>query len=198
MMATKRQFAWRPWLEAAFLVLALFAFRSAVADHYHVPSGSMQATLEPGDRVLVDKRAYGWRIPFTDLVWAASRAPERGDVVIFDSPETGERLIKRVVALPGDRVRMRRGRLTVNGEVLTDGDGVERHGRHAARLDLDAGGGPDIPPTVVPAGHLLVLGDHRGNSRDGRFFGFIPVDAVYGRAERVYYRRGEGFTWQAL
>ena len=75
---------------------------------------------------------------------------------------------------------------------------MEAFGTRSARLDLSDGGGPDIPGVVVPPGHVLVLGDHRGNSVDGRWFGFVEADALYGRAVAVYWRRGEGPGWQRL
>ena len=169
------------------VALLILAARSTLADHYVVPTGSMTPTLVPGDRVLVDKTAYGLRVPFTGLQVAPGDLPRRGDVVIFDSPEDGTRLIKRVAALPGDEIAMHSGRLMVNGHV----DG-------RAPLDLRHGGGPNIEPQLVPEGHLLVLGDSRGNSRDSRFFGFIPVDALYAKALGVYYRSGKGLVWRPL
>ena len=119
---------------------------------------------------------------------------------MFNSPADGVRLIKRVVAVAGDRVHLHDGRLWINGAPLAaDAEGpVEAFGTRSARLDLSDGGGPDIPGVVVPPGHVLVLGDHRGNSVDGRWFGFVEADALYGRAVAVYWRRGEGPGWQRL
>lgn len=193
------RWVYRNWLLLAVVVLALAA-RSSLADHYVVPSGSMEPTLLPGDRVLVDKTAYGLRMPFTMLVLGTHRSPERGDVVVFDSPRDGTRLIKRVVALPGDRIALRSGRLTVNGESLSDPlePGVERFGDEAIRLDLRRGGGRDIRPTTVPPGHVLALGDSRGNSRDSRHFGFVPMGSLYARAIAIYYRSGHGIVWLPL
>ena len=119
---------------------------------------------------------------------------------MFTSPADGVRLIKRVVAVAGDHVRLRDGRLTINDVplALDDGAPVEDFGTRLARLDLADGGGPDIPGVVVPPGHVLVLGDHRGRSADGRWCGFVEADALYGRAVAVYWRRGEGPGWQRL
>lgn len=85
----------------------LLAARSSLADQYVVPSGSMEATLQVGDRIAVDKRAYGWRVPFTDVVVADGEAPRAGEVVIFDSAD-GVRLVKRVAAVGGDVVAIER------------------------------------------------------------------------------------------
>ena len=79
-------------------VLVVLAGRSSLADHYIVPSGSMEPTLVPGDRVLVDKMSFGIRLPFSEIVIIEGETPRAGEVVIFDSPEDGVRLIKRVVA----------------------------------------------------------------------------------------------------
>ena len=194
--------AWlrREALPLLVLLLLLGTARASFANHYQVPSGSMQPTLQPGDRVAVDMSAYGLRVPFTRHVLVQRGVPSRGDVAVFNSPADGVRLIKRVVAVAGDHVRLRDGRLTINDVplALDDGAPVEDFGTRLARLDLADGGGPDIPGVVVPPGHVMVLGDHRGRSADGRWFGFVEADALYGRAVAVYWRRGEGPGWQRL
>lgn len=197
-VTTRRKGRVREVAELAATVLLLLAARSSLADHYYIPSGSMEHTLVAGDRVFVDKRAYGMRVPFTRITVFGERAVERGEVAIFDSPADGERLIKRIVAVPGDEVLLRRGRLTVNGEALGEAAGVERFDERSALLNLAHGGGPDAYIASVPDGMLLAIGDHRGNSIDSRAFGLIPQDALYGRAVAIYYRRGEAFTWRPL
>lgn len=180
------------WLRenTAFLLFmfVLLAARSSFADHYVVPSGSMEQTLFPGDRVVVDKHAYGLRVPFTLLKITHGDAPARGDVIVFDAPDDGTRLIKRIVAVGGDRLEVRDGHVFING----------LPGDTKRALELRSGGGPDVAPVTVPAGRVFVMGDYRGNSRDSRFFGFVRVDEIYARASRVYYRTGEGFTWKRL
>ena len=200
----RRVAAWlyREVLPLLLLLALLVVARASFANHYHVPSGSMQPTLQLGDRVVVDMSAYGLRVPFTRHVLVARGTPQRGEVAVFASPSDGTRLIKRVVALGGDKVSLIDGRLSINGTPLArDGDGdddVEQFGRRLARLDLADGGGPDIIRATVPAGHVLVLGDHRGRSADGRYFGFVEADAIYGRAIAVYWRKGEGPSWKRL
>ena len=193
------------WLRAELLpmlalVLLLTAARSSFANHYVVPTGSMEPTLMPGDRVAVDMTAYGVRIPFTNFDVIPRHQPRRGDIAIFDSPDDGTRLIKRVVAVAGDEVDLLDGRLAVNGRVLhaAGEPAVEWLGGHKVTLNLDAGGGPDIYGLVVPEGRVLVLGDHRGNSRDGRFFGLVSTHELYGKAVGVYYRREQGLVWKRL
>jgi signal peptidase I len=180
------------WLrENKRYVLGMFllvVFRASFADHYLVPSGSMEPTLVPGDRVVVDKRAYGLRLPLTQIKLLEGAPVARGDIVVFDAPDTGIRLIKRVVATGGDRVAVRDGHVFVNGRSLDS----------AARLNLRFGGGPDVAPVRVPDGHVFVLGDARGNSRDSRWFGFVPASSLYARALRVYYRSEQGPVWLPL
>ncbi len=194
---------WRGWLREfallAMLLGGILAARSTLADHYVVPSGSMEHTLYPGDRVIVDKLAYGLRVPFTEIELNEGSAVSRGDVVIFDSPADGTRLIKRIVGVAGDRVSVKEGRVAINGTPLgfVADSASERFGNRVVRLNLDSGGGPDLD-VVIPAGQVLAIGDHRGNSRDSRYFGFVEEDAVYARAIAVYWRRNEGPVWKDL
>lgn len=188
----------REWLPTLVLLSLLLVTRSTLANHYVVPSGSMEPTLQPGDRVAVDMSAYGLRLPFTGTVLLERGRPARGDVVLLPSPATGDRLIKRVVAVAGDRVRVRHGRVSIDGRALAADDGAfERMGAREVPLNLSHGGGPDLD-AVVPAGQVLVMGDNRGNSLDGRSFGFAPESSIYARARGVYWRRGERLTWQPL
>jgi len=160
----------------------------------------MEHTLLPGDHVLVNKAAYGLRIPFTHEVILPGDEPQAGDVVVFDSPKDGIRLVKRVVAVGGDHVVLRQGHLFVNGMPLASrwSPTREQFGQKVAELNLNSGGGPEIPGLRVPDGEVLVLGDHRGNSRDGRYFGTVPVDSLYGRASAVFWRSQDGPVWKEL
>ncbi|MDQ3618032.1 MAG: signal peptidase I [Pseudomonadota bacterium] len=194
-----------PWLTSelaklAVMLLLLTAARASLANHYHVPSGSMEHSLMPGDRVVVDMTAYGLSIPFTSIDVLRTGEPARGDIAVFDSPLDGVRLIKRVVAVGGDQVTLVDGWLTINGRPMqSPGEvDVEQFGDHRAQLNLAYGGGPDIHAVIVPQGRVLVLGDSRGNSVDGRYFGLVPTTELYGRAIAIYYRRGEGLGWNGL
>jgi len=187
----------------------MMVFRSAVADWMYVPSGSMNPTIVEGDRILVDKSAYGLRVPFTTLRLTRGEDPQRGDIAIFPSPEDGITLVKRVVGLPGDSVEMRDERLLINGVETTyapaqsDADAelpaatrlqdrryfTENLGErpHAIML-LPARRMPkSFGPVVVPEGQYLMLGDSRDNSKDSRFIGFVPRDSIVGRAHHVLY-----------
>ncbi len=192
---------WRgEWATFAIMILLLTVARTSLANHYQVPSGSMEPTLMPGDRVAVNMLAYGLRVPFTDIELIDRGEPRPGDVVVFKSPADGTRLIKRVVAVSGDTVALVDGRLWIDGKPLHDIDAndIEHFGARDVHLNLRDGGGPDIAPATIPEGMALVLGDHRGNSADGRFFGLVPLQSLYGKALAVYYRSGEGFGWTRL
>ena len=154
----------------------------------------MEPTVQVGDRVFVDKRAYGYHVPFTSLPLGPEGQPERGDVVVLESPADGRTLLKRVVALPGDAVAVREGRVILNGaRVPIDASGSEQLGEH---LHAMRPGGPDFGPTTVPDGQYLVLGDNRGNSFDGRYFGWVERRAIRGKVLAIYYR--DGLSWLPL
>ena len=181
------------------IIVGVLAVRSSFADHYYVPSGSMEHTLVAGDRVFVNKAAYGVRLPFTAVEVLAGDRVARGDVVIFDSPRDGTRLIKRIVAIGGDTVNMVGGQLEIDGTPLaTDNAAVEVFGNRVVALNLADGGGPDVINLRIPEGMLLAVGDHRGASLDGRYFGLVREDDVYGRAVSIYRRKSEGFVWRPL
>lgn len=191
--------AFRELIVLGLLVVSILAARSTLADHYYVPSGSMEFTLVAGDRVFVDKRAYGLRIPFTTLAITDGDRVRRGDIVIFDSPRDGTRLIKRIVAVGGDKVQIENGHLAINGRVLSSSvrPDEELIGGKTVMLNLRDGGGPPLD-VRIPQGKVLAIGDHRGDSIDGRFFGTVSETDVYGRAVAIYYRRESGFGWHDL
>ena len=187
----------------AFLLL-LGLFRTAVADWNPIPSGSMRPTLLEGDVVLVNRLAYNLKLPLTNIVLAHTGDPKRGDIVTFFSPKDGMRLIKRIVALPGDRVEMRDKRLIVNGspaayqplrtvlEPFADGELpalrlTERLSGETHTIEWLSGltRAANFGPVTVPAGKYLVLGDNRDNSADSRYIGFIPRRLLIGRANHV-------------
>jgi signal peptidase I len=175
--------------------------RASLADHYVVPSGSMEPTVQIGDRVLVEKIAYGLRLPLTDLYVARFQSPSRGDVVVLTSPQGGTVLLKRVVAIGGDRVQVRDGAVEINGRPakleLDRGFLQEDIDGKTHLVNLGNAGGPDFGPVFVPKGDVLVLGDNRGDSLDGRMFGFVHESSIMGRAEGVFLRDGRP-TWMPL
>ncbi len=123
---------WRDWLRSVvFIVLAVTAFRSAVADWNDVPTGSMKPTILEGDRIVVNKLAYDLKIPYTRWQIAHWGDPARGDIVVLSSPADGKRLVKRVIGLPGDTIAMDRNRLVVN---VSAGDLLAPRSRAGHRL----------------------------------------------------------------
>jgi len=198
--------AWREWLRSiVFIVLAVTAFRSAVADWNDVPTGSMKPTILEGDRIVVNKLAYDLKIPYTRWRIAQWGDPGRGDIVVLSSPADGKRLVKRVIGLPGDSIAMVRNRLVVNGTAVTysplDPDlaqAFEPQGEnrvvaaesldgssHAMMLTPGARTRRSFGPISVPEGHYFMMGDNRDESFDSRHFGLVDRDLIYGRALAV-------------
>lgn len=187
----------------AFMI-GMVMFRSAVADWSVVPTGSMQPTIDIGDRILVDKAAYDIRLPLTHVSLWHVADPQRGDIVVLDSHAANERLVKRVVGIPGDVIALRGNVLYVNGVAATysptvvqgihdDIDDparyeVEHTGsvQHLVRLSLyRPGDRRDFGPVTVPAGQYLLMGDNRDNSMDSRYLGFFPRNEIVGRSRYV-------------
>lgn len=199
----------KQWLREnrGFIVFILLfgIFRTAIADWNPIPSGSMRPSLLEGDVVFVDRLAYDLKIPLTDVILAHLGEPQRGDIVTFTSPADGKRLIKRLVALPGDVVEMRNKKLLINGvkadyrlqDVAEEpmGDGTTLPVQHLTeKIDgeqrsiqwmPDLSRAINFGPEVVPANDYLMLGDNRDNSADSRYIGFVPRQALIGRAERI-------------
>jgi signal peptidase I len=183
------------------MILVISSLRSALADWNDVPTGSMKPTIQEGDRVVVNKLAYDLKVPFTTVHIAEWGAPKRGDIVVFFSPADGVRLVKRVIAVPGDSVAMKDNRVWINGievpwspPVLRSDprDGItlvstETLNGHAHQVMVT----PAQPslrtfdPVQVPEGHYFVMGDNRDNSNDSRFIGFIARQRIVGKATAV-------------
>lgn len=198
---------WRDWRTTMlFIVFVVVPIKSSLADWNWVPTGSMNPTILDGDLIYVNKVAYDLRIPLTMHRLAHWSEPERGDIVVCLSPDDGVRLVKRVVAKPGDTVEMRRNTLFLNGRPLeysgTDQDYAERVPKKYAKESrfaieqLDATTHPvmtvpavrairDFGPIVVPEGQYFVLGDNRDLSKDSRYFGLVPRELILGRARGV-------------
>jgi signal peptidase I len=198
--------SWMRTNKGFLMFLLLFGiFRTAVADWNPIPSGSMHPNLLEGDVVLVNRLAFDLKVPLTDIVVTHLGDPKRGDVVTFSSPKDGTRLIKRLIALPGDVVEMRDDHLIINGqpaeystateaqETLPDGAVTT-----AVRVTETTGGQQrriqmlpkliarrDFAPMTIPKDQFLMLGDNRDNSADSRYIGLVPRALLIGRAERV-------------
>jgi len=195
----------REWTESLLIVAVLaIVIRSFIVAPFKIPSSSMIPTLEVGDYIFVLRYPYGLRIPFTD-VQLLPNAPQRGDVVVFDYPEDRSKdYIKRIVGLPGDKIRYEDNRLFINGVemsvtplgkrtyFMSDGS-VDISGLYREQLvevkhrvlrkDTSIRNGI----WTVPEGKYFVLGDNRNNSRDSRFWGFVPQSYLVGRAAIIWW-----------
>jgi len=164
----------------------------------------MQPTIRIGDRIVVDRMAYDLRLPFTHVSLLHRADPQRGDIVIIDSAATGERLVKRVIGVPGDTVALRGNVLYVNGHAAryrpAQVAGIVADRAMPASYAMESFGGSghlvrlsrylpspasNYGPVAVPAGHYLAMGDNRDDSYDSRFFGFVPRTEIVGRARFV-------------
>ena len=205
------------WLYSILVMLLVVGgFRSAIADWYDVPTGSMKPTIAIGDRIVVNKLAYDLKLPFWGrrlLTWAD---PGRGDIVTCHSPADGVRLVKRVVAVPGDVLEMRQSRLTINGEPLSYAPAAADAGavlgaeaesmifwtedlaghEHTVAITPGARAVRDFGPVVVPSGSYFMMGDNRDNSGDSRHFGYVDRDAITGRATVVALSLDREHSWR--
>jgi len=209
--------AWENFKSIAGTLAIFLFIRAFFIEAYRIPSGSMIPTLLIGDWLFVNKLVYGPNIPFTKINLPGYSEPKRGDVVVFVSPyqaDEAERnedptptLVKRLVGMPGDTIFMRGGLLHINGIPQRQGYGAEdnpkgdpnevnplfdwqkpvglaqsRFGPAPAQPTHD-----DWGPIVVPAGHYFMMGDNRYNSKDSRYWGFVPRENIRGRPLFVYY-----------
>ncbi len=215
----------RQFLEFAGLLFAALMLRSFVAEPYEIPTGSMLPTVQIGDRLVISKLSYGARIPYTEGDQIRWGSPERGDIVVLLNPVAGmPDLAKRVVALPGDTVSVREGKLWLNGAEVpevavpgpcSDDDRDERTGQWypvqcvAFRQLLDGksfivhhvpgAAPPDFGPLTVPADHVFLMGDNRDRSLDSRYFGAVPTGKLKGKALFILWSSGpEGIRWSRL
>jgi signal peptidase I len=194
----------REFIEAigVALVLALVV-RTVFIQAYKIPSRSMVPTLLVGDHILVNKFLYGTKIPFTDVRVLPIRPPARGDVIVFVPPDDPTKdFIKRIVAVPGDRLELRAKRVYVNGQPSDQ----EVHAVHDVGEEPSWDEAPPdsvrecrfprsstsahrdwFGPCVVPPGRYFVMGDNRDQSHDSRFWGYVPMASIRGKAFVIYW-----------
>jgi signal peptidase I len=182
----KRKSTFREYAEAIVVALVLaLIIRTFVVQAFKIPSGSMEPTLEIGDHILVNKFIYGTKIPFTSLNLLPWKDPERGDVIVFIYPlEPDKDFIKRVIAVAGDSVRIVNKKVYINGAEVPDPHAVYKDD---TILPGEAQKRDNFGPVTVPPGNLFVLGDNRDRSLDSRFWGFVPLKDVKGKAFIIYW-----------
>jgi len=166
------------------VLLALF-IRTFIIQAFKIPSGSMLPTLQIGDHLLVSKFIYGIKMPFTGSTLIPISDPKPNDIVVFEFPKNPELdYIKRVIAVAGDIVEIRDKKIFINGKPFDDRHGVFKDPLiHPASLDPR----DNFGPTTVPAGKIFTMGDNRDNSFDGRFWGFVDLKAIRGKAWVIYW-----------
>jgi signal peptidase I len=177
----KKKSTLREYAEAAAIAILLALFISAfVVQAFKIPSGSMEPTLLVGDHILVNKFLYGVKLPFFQTTLIPISTPERGDIIVFIYPEDKSKdFIKRVIGIPGDRVQVQDKQLLVNGQPFDDKYGY---------YDEKAGNpSRSFGPVFVPENHYFVMGDNRDHSMDSRFWGFVPSEAIKGKAFIIYW-----------
>jgi len=196
----KSKSTFREYAEAIVVALVLaLLIRTFVVQAFKIPSGSMEPTLEIGDHILVNKFIYGIKIPFTHLSFGAWTQPKRGEVIVFIYPLEPEKdFIKRVIGVPGDTVRIVNKKLYINGAEAQDPHAVYKED---PVLPGDAQKRDNFGPITVPSGKIFVLGDNRDRSLDSRFWGFVPLEDVKGKAFIIYWswdRQETNVRWKRL
>jgi signal peptidase I len=176
----------REYIEAILIALILALFiRTFVVQAFKIPSGSMLHTLLIGDHILVSKFIYGIKNPFSDSVLIPVKSPQRGDIVVFKYPENPKLdYIKRVIATAGDTLEIRNKKVFINGVAAED-----PHGEFRDPHILSPSESPrdNYGPITVPEESIFVMGDNRDNSYDSRFWGFVNLKAVRGKAFIIYW-----------
>lgn len=201
------------------VLLLILLFRSFIAEPFKIPSGSMMPTLLVGDFILVNKFAYGLRLPVLNTRILSVGEPKRGDVFVFRYPENPkEDYIKRVVGLPGDEITYRNKTLFVNGTQIAETDigpytGASEAGRSMAGAEVKMENLQGVEHRImeipqawvghegtwkVPEGHYFAMGDNRDNSADSRFWGFVPEANLVGRAFVIWMNFSNGIDFSRI
>lgn len=182
----KKKSTFREYAEAIIIALVLALFiRTFIVQAFKIPSGSMLPTLKIGDHILVNKFIYGIKLPFAGTVLVPVKEPQPNDIVVFKFPRDPKLdYIKRVIAVAGDTIEVRDKKISINGKPFED-----LHGVHTDPRVLPASSSPrdNFGPVTVPEDHIFVMGDNRDNSFDGRFWGFVDLKAVRGKAFLIYW-----------
>lgn len=190
----------REYLEAIVIAFILAMFiRTFVVQAFKIPSGSMKPNLLIGDHILVNKFIYGVRNPFNGNVFISVNSPQRGDVVVFIYPvDRSKDFIKRVVGVEGDRIQIVNKKVYVNGSLLPDDMIVHTD---SMLLPKDLQPRDNFGPAVVPAHSIFVMGDNRDQSYDSRFWGFVDLTNIKGKAFVIYWSwdsENFGLRWNRL
>jgi signal peptidase I len=197
---TPKKSAWRENIEAILLAIVLALFiRTFIVQAFKIPSGSMKETLLIGDHILVNKFLYGVKLPFTSTTIIPYKEPQQGDIVVFKFPEDPDKdFIKRVVGVAGDVVEGRDKKIFVNHEPLNHDYGIHKDSRIVPGNIQPR---DNFGPLVVPEKSLFVMGDNRDHSYDSRFWGFVNLKSVRGKAFLIYWswdKSNFGVRWKRI
>lgn len=166
------------------IIIALFV-RTFIIQAFKIPSGSMKNTLQIGDHILVNKFIYGVKLPFTSTTIIPYKNPQRGDIVVFKfRQEPKKDFIKRTIGIPGDVIEIRNKELYVNKKRLEQDYAIytDLHIIPKAMQPRD-----NLGPVTVPEDSIFVMGDNRDHSYDSRFWGFVDLKDVKGKAFIIYW-----------
>lgn len=182
----KRKSTTREYIEAILIALLLALFiRTFVVQAFKIPSGSMENTLLIGDHILVNKFIFGVKNPFNGNTWIPLKTPERRDIVVFKYPvNPTQDYIKRVVGVEGDTIEIKNKKVYVNGEPQDEKYAIYHDSKI---LPANVQSRDNMGPITVPAHSLFVMGDNRDNSYDSRFWHFVDLKAVKGKAFILYW-----------
>ncbi len=185
-LKTKKKSTTREYIEAILIALLLALFiRTFVVQAFKIPSGSMQDTLLIGDHILVNKFIYGVKNPFTDNTWIPFKEPKRRDIVVFKYPvNPTQDYIKRVIGVEGDTIEIKDKKVYVNGKPQDEPYAIHRDPNI---LPASIQSRDNMGPITVPDHSLFVMGDNRDNSYDSRFWHFVDLKAVKGKAFIIYW-----------
>ena len=182
----KRKSTLREYIEAILIALLLALFiRTFVVQAFKIPSGSMKNTLLIGDHILVNKFIYGIKNPFNGNTWVPITDPKRRDIIVFKYPQNPEQdYIKRVIGVEGDTIEIKDKKVYVNGVPQDEGYTIYLDNRI---LPPNVQPRDNLGPFTVPEHSLFVMGDNRDNSYDSRFWKFVDLKAVKGKAFILYW-----------
>ena len=193
----------REYVEAFAIAILLALFiRTFVVQAFKIPSGSMKPTLLIGDHLLVNKFIYGIKIPYLDRIIIPFKNPKRGDIVVFKWPKDESKdFIKRVIGVEGDVIEIKSDQLYINGEEITAehvGEFDDDNSSTVEKLEESLGDVKhyildqykkyeDFGPIKVPKDSIFVMGDNRDNSDDSRYWGFVSLNKIKGKALIIYW-----------
>ncbi len=199
----RKKSLFREYVEAALIAIFLaLLIRTFVVQAFKIPSGSMEPTLLIGDHILVNKFIYGIKIPFTDHYILQINKPKRGDVVVFKWPKDEEKdFIKRVIGIAGDKIEIKDDMLYVNDEKITTkyigiykdkyintlSRYLESFGESTHYIVDEYSKHEHFGPVIVPENSIFVMGDNRDNSHDSRYWGFVSLPKLKGKAMIIYW-----------